>query len=102
MGVNDFGIPGYGGITHFGNSKGKTGLNMEAVPGTCTVRIFSGKTNPTLILNQFFHKSLTYLSEISNHFLHKRLHRCHIDSFEFFQVDCTVKVNMFANFSQDC
>lgn len=31
----------------FGNSKGKTGLNMEAVPGTCTVRIFSGITNPT-------------------------------------------------------
>ena len=53
-------------------------------------------------LNQFFHESLNYLSEISNHFLHKRLHRCHIDSFEFFQVDCTIKVNMFANFSQDC
>ena len=52
-----------------------------------------------LILNQFLRESLTYLCEISNHFLHKRLHRCHIDSFEFLQVDCTIKVNMFSNFS---
>ena len=63
---------------------------------------FLEKQTLPLILNQFFHKSLPYLSEISNHFLHKRLHRCHIYSFEFFQVDCTIKVNMFANFSQDC
>ena len=45
IGVNDFGIPGYGGYTNCGNSKGKTGLNMEAVPGM--VWIFSGITNPT-------------------------------------------------------
>ena len=33
-------IRGHGGITHFGNSEGKGGSNMEAVRGM--VRIFSG------------------------------------------------------------
>lgn len=43
----------------------------------------------------------TYLGEIGNHFLYKRFHGCHIDSFELFQVDGSIKVDVFANFSQD-
>ena len=35
------------GDNTFWKFQGKTGLNMEAVTGTCTVRIFSGITNPT-------------------------------------------------------
>ena len=39
-------IRGHGGITHFGNSEGKGGSNMEAVRGM--VRIFSGIAQLTI------------------------------------------------------